>query len=140
ANAPAANVAPGQMLLPVPPPEEERKPMVYRAGKLPKELPGWFKELDTEAEGQVALYQWKRSGRPIEDFLAMDRNNDGFLTVEEVLSFMAKNKDKAKQIAAGKAIVSKPAGAAEPGSAQPTSGRRGPDRAAAGASTPGNAP
>lgn len=68
---------------------EGNKPVVYRAGKLPKELPAWFEELDTDHDGQVGLYEWKASGRPISEFLAMDRNNDGFLTVAEVLKASA---------------------------------------------------
>lgn len=131
-DASAGNASLNMIPVPSPPLEEDRKPLVYRAGKLPKELPAWFKELDTEGEGQVAFYQWKRSGRAVEDFLAMDRNNDGFLTVEEVLAFMTKNKDKAKQIAEGKGIAvkpvngeiaSKPDGGGEPSSAPRTFGR-----------------
>src|SRR5262249_60797924 len=56
---------------------------------LPKELPAWFAELDTNHDAQIGLYEWKVSGRPIAEFLRMDRNNDGFLTVEEVLLYMA---------------------------------------------------
>ena len=69
---------------------EERKPLVYHADNLPKELPPWFKDLDTNRDAQVSLYEWKNSGRSIADFLAMDRNNDGFLTVEEVLDYEAR--------------------------------------------------
>jgi Ca2+-binding EF-hand superfamily protein len=65
--------------------EDDKKPIVYRAGKLPKELPSWFAELDTDHDAQVGLYEWKKSGRSLEEFAAMDRNGDGFLTVEEVL-------------------------------------------------------
>jgi hypothetical protein len=65
--------------------EEERKVVVYRAGKLPKELPSWFAELDTNQDAQVALYEWKHSGRSLQEFESLDRNGDGFLTVDEVL-------------------------------------------------------
>lgn len=65
--------------------EEEKRPIIYRAGKLPKELPDWFAELDTDRDTQVAVYEWKKSGRSWDEFDAMDRNGDGFLTVEEVL-------------------------------------------------------
>jgi Ca2+-binding EF-hand superfamily protein len=67
------------------PSAEEARPTVYRYGNLPKELPAWFTELDTDKDGQVGLYEWKVSGRPIEEFTKMDRNGDGFLTVDEVL-------------------------------------------------------
>jgi hypothetical protein len=60
-------------------------PIIYRPGKLPDNLPPWFKELDTDRDGQVGLYEWKAAGRPVNEFVAMDQNGDGFLTVEEVL-------------------------------------------------------
>jgi hypothetical protein len=65
--------------------EEERKVVVYRAGKLPKELPSWFAELDTNQDAQVALYEWKHSGRSLQEFESFDLNGDGFLTVDEVM-------------------------------------------------------
>jgi Ca2+-binding EF-hand superfamily protein len=67
------------------PVEEEGKPTVYRAGKLPKELPSWFAELDTDHDGQIGLYEWKASGRSLQEFYELDRNDDGFLTIDEVL-------------------------------------------------------
>ena len=74
-------------LIIIPDQEEERRPVVYRVGSLPKELPAWFTELDTDKDGQVGLYEWKAAGRPLADFQAMDRNGDGFLTVEEALLY-----------------------------------------------------
>ncbi|HXG10913.1 MAG TPA: hypothetical protein VNK04_14230 [Gemmataceae bacterium] len=81
--------------IPIPvftPEDEDRKPIVYRAGRLPRELqqgPGsWFKDLDTDLDGQVGLYEWKRSGWPIEQFAGIDRNGDGFLTIEETLRYL----------------------------------------------------
>lgn len=65
--------------------EEEQKPVVYRAGKLPKDMPSWFKQLDVDEDGQVGLYEWKASGRPFEEFDKLDRNGDGFVVVDEVL-------------------------------------------------------
>jgi Ca2+-binding EF-hand superfamily protein len=65
--------------------EEEQKPVVYRAGKLPKELPAWFAQLDTDGDGQIGLYEWKNSGRSLREFQEMDRNGDGFLTIDEVM-------------------------------------------------------
>jgi Ca2+-binding EF-hand superfamily protein len=63
----------------------DRKPVVFRAGKLPKELPSWFVTLDTDSDTQVGLYEWRAGGRPISEFKTYDRNGDNFLTVEEVL-------------------------------------------------------
>ena len=65
--------------------EDEAKPIVYRAGKLPSELPAWFAQLDTDGDGQIGLYEWKVSGRSMEEFNLIDRNGDGFLTIAEVL-------------------------------------------------------
>jgi hypothetical protein len=65
--------------------ELDRRPTVYRAGKLPKELPPWFKQFDTDTDGQVALHEWRAAKQPLERFAEMDRNDDGFLMVEEVL-------------------------------------------------------
>jgi Ca2+-binding EF-hand superfamily protein len=76
--------------------EEDKRPVVYRAGKLPKELPPWFAEYDKDKDGQVGLYEWKAaSGKSTSEFVEMDANGDGFLTVEEVLRHQkATGKDK----------------------------------------------
>jgi hypothetical protein len=72
--------------VPVPPLEEEEKPPTYhRPGKLPKGLPDWFVRLDTDKDGQIGLYEWKEAGRSLEEFRKLDRNGDGFITVEEAL-------------------------------------------------------
>jgi Ca2+-binding EF-hand superfamily protein len=82
-------------LVPIPIEEDTPKRTVYRAGNLPKELPSWFAQYDTDGDGQIGLYEWKKTGRPLNEFQQMDRNGDGFLTVEEVLSWQAaQNKGK----------------------------------------------
>lgn len=68
-----------------PPPVEEKRPVVYRAGNLPKDLPGWFAQTDSDKDGQVGLYEWKSQGRTVTEFVGMDANGDGFVTVEEML-------------------------------------------------------
>jgi hypothetical protein len=65
--------------------EETGRPAVYRAGNLPAGLPAWFVQLDTDRDGQIALYEWRKGGRPLKEFHALDPNDDGFLTVEELL-------------------------------------------------------
>jgi len=70
---------------PAKPVEDDKRPTVYRTGKMPKELPAWFEEADKDKDGQVGLYEWKASGKSVSEFLAMDHNGDGFITVEEIL-------------------------------------------------------
>jgi Ca2+-binding EF-hand superfamily protein len=70
--------------------ELDQRPIVYRRGHLPAELPQWFTDLDVDEDGQIGLYEWRKSGKSAEEFLAMDRNGDGLLTAEELLYFMSK--------------------------------------------------
>jgi Ca2+-binding EF-hand superfamily protein len=94
-GAPPGSAAGAMPMLPTAPEqpvEEETKRVVYRAGKLPKDLPPWFTQYDKDGDGQIGLYEWKATGQPLRDFLAMDRNGDGFLTVEEVLAYQAQQK------------------------------------------------
>src|SRR5262245_19454029 len=56
--------------------EPDRRPVVYRAGKLPKDLPEWFAKIDTNQDGQISLAEWRASGRPIDEFKSMDRSGD----------------------------------------------------------------
>jgi Ca2+-binding EF-hand superfamily protein len=66
-------------------PEPRKRVAVYRAGKLPPNVPPWFKEYDTDNDAQVALYEWKDKNRSVEDFQKLDLNGDGFITVEELI-------------------------------------------------------
>jgi Ca2+-binding EF-hand superfamily protein len=66
-------------------PEEEPKPVVYRAGKLPANLPPWFKTTDTDGDAQISFFEWRSGGKTIDEFGKLDRNGDGFLTIAEVL-------------------------------------------------------
>lgn len=70
-----------------PPVPEEQRPVVLRYGKMPKELPSWFTDLDTDKDGQVGMYEWRFDNRPVAEFMAMDLNGDGLLTAEEYLRF-----------------------------------------------------
>ncbi|MGL6097279.1 MAG: hypothetical protein ACRC7O_15955 [Fimbriiglobus sp.] len=67
--------------------DEVARPTVFRFGKLPKELPSWFEKLDTDADGQLGLYEWRTASRPTTEFVEMDQNGDGYLTAEEWLRF-----------------------------------------------------
>ncbi len=70
-----------------PPATEEQRPVVLRYGKMPKELPSWFNDLDTDKDGQVGMYEWRFDSRVVSEFMAMDLNSDGLLTAEEYLRF-----------------------------------------------------
>jgi Ca2+-binding EF-hand superfamily protein len=75
--------------------ELDRKPVVFRAGgQMPAGLPAWFKELDTDGDGQVALYEWRKGGKNLDQFRDWDLNDDGFITPEEVIKCLAKSSPK----------------------------------------------
>jgi hypothetical protein len=68
------------------------KPMAAgRPGPTSPELPEWFTRLDEDGDGQVGLYEWKKAGRPIAEFLEMDRNHDGFIEAKELLAHLAEH-------------------------------------------------
>ena len=72
--------------------ELDRKPVVFRAGgQMPAGLPSWFKELDTDGDGQVALYEWRKGGKNLDEFRDWDLNDDGFITPEEVIKCLTKS-------------------------------------------------
>lgn len=73
----------------VPMNEGNPRPVVYRGDKLPAGLPAWFTQFDAEGDGQIGLYEWKKTGRPFAEFDGMDRNGDGFITVPELLYSMS---------------------------------------------------
>ena len=76
---------------PAPAPQEAAQPLVMRPsvairyGHLPKGLPAWFEELDFDRDGQIALHEWRKAGRPLDEFMAMDSNGDGLLPPDEYL-------------------------------------------------------
>jgi hypothetical protein len=67
----------------------DERPKVMRAGKLLPGLPRWFAEFDTDQDGQVALFEWRRAGLPLDEFTNLDLNDDGFLVPDEVLRLLA---------------------------------------------------
>lgn len=66
---------------------EEERPVAMRYGKLPGGLPGWYDEYDTDKDGQVSLYEWRKGGKLIAEFGKMDLNGDGLVTADEYLRF-----------------------------------------------------
>ena len=66
---------------------EEEKPVAMRYGKLPKNLPSWFEDLDTDKNGQVEMFEWRKDRRDMKEFTEMDLNGDGLITADEYLRF-----------------------------------------------------
>jgi Ca2+-binding EF-hand superfamily protein len=83
-NQPKGKVAVPQMPTALP------SPSGHAAAPAPK-VPDWFRRLDEDADGQVGLYEWKKAGRPVAEFLAIDRNGDGFIEVKELLAYMSEH-------------------------------------------------
>jgi Ca2+-binding EF-hand superfamily protein len=46
-------------------------------------LPDWFTTLDLDKDGQISLFEWRKSGRDVAAFQEMDLNSDGLLTADE---------------------------------------------------------
>lgn len=65
--------------------ELDRRPVTFRAGNLPSDIPSWFKEYDIDKDGQVSLFEWRKGGKDLDDFKTYDHNDDGLLAPEEVL-------------------------------------------------------
>ncbi len=62
--------------------------LTVRAGKVreqPKGLPSWFKQLDLDKDGQISLEEWVKGGKKAAEFRQWDRNDDGFITADEIL-------------------------------------------------------
>jgi hypothetical protein len=52
-------------------------------------LPDWFVTFDTDRDAQIGLYEWRQAGRPMAEFVEMDRDGDFLLTAPELLCFQA---------------------------------------------------
>ena len=48
-------------------------------------LPPQFRHYDTNGDGQIALHEWRARNGTLEDFQKYDLDDDGFITVEELL-------------------------------------------------------
>ncbi len=55
-------------------------------------LPDSYRTYDKDGDGQIGLYEWPKDR--IRDFLALDKNDDGFLTINELKK--PSDSDKAK--------------------------------------------
>jgi lysophospholipase L1-like esterase/Ca2+-binding EF-hand superfamily protein len=96
----------------------DRRPMVNLAGagSPPAELPAWFRETDTDNDGQVGLYEWKAAGGSVAAFRRMDRNGDGFLTADEVKAAVARGEATAPSADGPSAPTDRPAASPNRGS------------------------
>lgn len=84
----------------------DSKPLVYTKQNLPKEIPSWFRDLDTDGDAQICLYEWRAAGRSLDEFRKYDLNNDGFITVDEVMHVVAGTKKPGDKTAGSKVAVS----------------------------------
>ncbi len=60
-------------------------------------LPEWFTTLDADKDGQIALFEWRKSSRPVALYSEMDLNGDGLLTRDEYLRYVKMNELKQKE-------------------------------------------
>ena len=60
-------------------------------------LPDWFVVLDTDNDGQVALFEWRADGRELAAFAEMDLDADGLLPPAEYRRYVKQTADKLKQ-------------------------------------------
>src|SRR5205807_1901981 len=59
--------------------------LAAQRSKLPRNIPAWFREYDTNGDGQVALHEWKAKEDDTREFPKYDLNGDGFITFEELV-------------------------------------------------------
>jgi Ca2+-binding EF-hand superfamily protein len=66
------------------------------------DLPDLFDSVDSDQDGQVGLYEWKKSKRGLADFRKIDRDSDGFLTPAELVRADSIPSPNASNVAAAK--------------------------------------
>jgi hypothetical protein len=87
------------------------------------ELPSEYRDYDKDGDGQIGLYEWPRSR--VADFVAKDKNNDGFLTLEELRKPGSGSSSKAPappSVAPTSERTGPPTGTSGPPSSPPPSG------------------
>lgn len=61
---------------------------VAKNGRAGNGLPDWFTTLDIDKDGQISLFEWRKGGREMAAYTAMDLNGDGLLTRDEYLRYV----------------------------------------------------
>jgi hypothetical protein len=77
-----------------------------RYEKLPPGLPGWFKEMDQDKDGQINMFEWRTvGGKTRAEFAAYDANEDGLIAPLELIRVEAlrAERENLEAIAAGEA-------------------------------------
>lgn len=85
--------------------DDEARAPVFRHGKLPKDIPNWFEQLDTDKDGQIGLYEWVKASKAVDEFRPMDRNDDNFITIDELMAYV---RSGSKSPAPGTAVANAP--------------------------------
>jgi hypothetical protein len=79
-----------------------RAPSDGRPFRALEEMPDPYRSHDKDGDGQVGLYEWPRDR--IRDFVSLDANDDGFITIDEVKktgSTSREKKDEVKSTSSG---------------------------------------
>jgi len=103
--------------------EPNARVSVSRYGKLPKEVPSWFEELDTDHDGMVGLYEWRRDKRATKEFVEQDLNGDGYLTADEWIRHKKHQLERKDETASAPERPASTARDAKGGKDRPTSGK-----------------
>jgi hypothetical protein len=78
---------------------EDVQPGPIRYGKLPSGLPEWFEEYDINKDGQVELWEWRKSGGTMAEFREYDLNGDDIITADELLRWTQQDADRKHDLA-----------------------------------------
>jgi hypothetical protein len=84
-----------------------RTPSDGRPYRALEELPGEYRSYDKDGDGQVGLYEWPKDR--IRDFIALDKNDDGFLTIIELKKPTSSNAERDRASEKEKESEPKPA-------------------------------